>query len=94
MLLLFIRESYISTLPPKVLPRNLAAASAFLEFFSGQQINKTLVDWEAQIPSVNTGAFSAEAQSALLAVTPNILNGSDLDTELAAAEEQFNQTIQ
>ena len=42
----------------------------------------------------NTGAFSAEAQSALLAVTPNILNGSDLDTELAAAEEQFNQTIQ
>ena len=41
-----------------------------------------------------TGAFSAEAQSALLAVTPNILNGSDLDTELAAAEEQFNQTIQ
>ena len=59
-----------------------------------RQINKTLVEWEAQIPSVNTGAFSAEAQSALLAVTPNILNGSDLDTELAAAEEQFNQTIQ
>ena len=57
-------------------------------------LGKTLVEWEAQIPSVNTGAFSAEAQSALLAVTPNILNGSDLDTELAAAEEQFNQTIQ
>ena len=70
------------------------AVEAASDFFSGQQINKTLVEWEAQIPSVNTGAFSAEAQSALLAVTPNILNGSDLDTELAAAEEQFNQTIQ
>ena len=70
------------------------AVEAASDFFSGQQINKTLVEWEALIPSVNTGAFSAEAQSALLAVTPNILNGSDLDTELAAAEEQFNQTIQ
>ena len=73
---------------------DIEAVNTESEFFSGQQINKTLVDWEAQIPSVNTGAFSAEAQSALLAVTPNILNGSDLDTELAAAEEQFNQTIQ
>lgn len=70
------------------------AVEATSDFFSGQQINKTLVEWEALIPSVNTGAFSAEAQSALLAVTPNILNGSNLDTELAAAEEQFNQTIQ
>ena len=68
---------------------DIEAVNTESEFFSGQQINKTLVDWEAQIPSVNTGAFSAEAQSALLAVTPNILNGSDLDTELAAAEEQF-----
>ena len=73
---------------------DIEAVNTESEFFSGQQINKTLVDWEAQIPSVNTGAFSAEAQSALLAVTPTILNGSDLDTELAAAEEQFNQTIQ
>lgn len=70
------------------------AVEATSDFFSGQQINKTLVEWEALIPSVNTGAFSAEAQSVLLAVTPNILNGSNLDTELAAAEEQFNQTIQ
>lgn len=64
------------------------------EFFSGQQINKTLVEWEALIPSVNTGAFSAEAQSALLAVTPNILNGSDIETELEAAAAQFDSMIQ
>lgn len=64
------------------------------EFFSGQQINKTLVEWEALIPAVNTGAFSAEAQSALLAVTPNILAGSDLATELEAAAVQFDSMIQ
>ena len=73
---------------------DVEALNAESEFFSGQQINKTLVDWEALIPAVNTGAFSAEAQSALLAVTPNILNGSDLDTELDAAAAQFDSMIQ
>lgn len=70
------------------------ALNAESEFFSGQQINKTLVEWEALIPAVNTGAFSAEAQSALLAVTPNILNGSDLASELEAAAVQFDSMIQ
>lgn len=77
------------------LPASEAAAlNAESEFFSNQQINKTLVEWEALIPAVNTGAFSAEAQSALLAVTPNILAGSDLDTELAAAAVQFDSMVQ
>ncbi|MDO5423454.1 MAG: extracellular solute-binding protein [Eubacteriales bacterium] len=70
------------------------ALDAESEYFSGQQINKTLVEWEAQIPSVNTGVYSAEAQSALLAVTPNILNGSDLATELESAAAQFNASVQ
>ena len=42
---------------------DIEAVNTESEFFSGQQINKTLVDWEAQIPSVNTGAFSAEARA-------------------------------
>lgn len=64
------------------------------EFFSGQQINKTLASWIDEIPEVNPGAYSAEAQSALLSVTPDILNGSDLETSLESAEEQFNATVQ
>lgn len=64
------------------------------EFYGGQQVNKDLATWMAEIPAVDTGAFSAEAQSALLAVTPQILEGADLTECLADAETQFEQLIQ
>ncbi|HJC92201.1 MAG TPA: extracellular solute-binding protein [Candidatus Mediterraneibacter excrementigallinarum] len=64
------------------------------EFFGGQQVNKLLADWMSKIPAVDTGAFSAEAQSALLGVTPSILEGGDLTENLQDAEQQFEQSIQ
>lgn len=64
------------------------------EFYGGQQINKDLAGWVEQIPAVNTGAFSAEAQAALLAVTPAYLAGGELDQCLADAATQFEQSIQ
>lgn len=63
------------------------------DFFGGQQVNKTLADWMSKIPAVDTGAFSAEAQAALTAVTPGILSGSDLNTSLKDAEKQFEQSV-
>ena len=73
---------------------DVEAYSTADEYFSGQQINKTLASWIGEIPAVDPGAYTSEAQSALLAVTPNILNGADLETELTTAEEQFNQMVQ
>lgn len=70
------------------------AYSATDEFFSGQTINQTLASWISDIPAVNPGAYTAEAQAALLAVTPDILSDKDLDTCLQSAQDQFNQTIQ
>ena len=64
------------------------------EFYGGQKVNADLANWLSQIPAVNTGAFSAEAQAALLAVTPNYLSGGDLDECLAEAATQFEQSIQ
>ena len=64
------------------------------DYFSGQEVNKILAGWIAEIPAVNPGAYTAEAQAALLAVTPEILNGGDIDSLLSTAEEQFNQSIQ
>lgn len=64
------------------------------EFYGGQQVNKDFAAWVEEIPAVNTGAFSAEAQAALLAVTPQYLAGGDLDTCLEQAEGQFEQSIQ
>ncbi len=73
---------------------NVPAYDTADEFFAGTKINQTLASWIFEIPAVNTGAYSAEAQAALLAVTPDILNGKDVDTCLAQAEEQFNQSTQ
>jgi lactose/L-arabinose transport system substrate-binding protein len=64
------------------------------EFYGGQQVNKDFAEWLAQIPAVDTGAFSSEAQAALLAVTPEYLAGGDLDTCLEEATTQFEQSIQ
>lgn len=64
------------------------------EYYGGQTVNADLVKWLSEIPAVNTGAFSAEAQAALLAVTPDILGGADLDASLQKASEQFEQSIQ
>lgn len=64
------------------------------EFYGGQTLNADLADWLSKIPAVNTGAFSAEAQAALLAITPDVLGGGDLESSLQKAEEQFAQSIQ
>jgi lactose/L-arabinose transport system substrate-binding protein len=63
-------------------------------FFSGQKVNEILSGWISEIPEVNPGAYSAEAQAALVSVTPDILAGADLTESLKKAEEQFNASIQ
>lgn len=73
---------------------NVPAYETTDEFFAGTKINQILASWISEIPAVNTGAYSSEAQAALLAVTPDILNGKDVDSCLAQAEEQFNQSTQ
>jgi lactose/L-arabinose transport system substrate-binding protein len=62
-------------------------------FYGGQTVNKDLADWASQIPSVNTGAYSAEAQSALSSVTPRILSGGDMSVLLAEAEKNFQSKM-
>ncbi|MFV0466590.1 MAG: ABC transporter substrate-binding protein [Lachnospiraceae bacterium] len=64
------------------------------EFFSNMKVNQTLSSWIPEIPAVNTGAYTAEAQAAILAVMPDILGGSEIDSSLQQAEDQFNQTVQ
>jgi lactose/L-arabinose transport system substrate-binding protein len=64
------------------------------EFFAGTKINQILASWISEIPAVNNGAYTSEAQAALLAVVPDLLNDKDIDTCLKQAEEQFNQTVQ
>ncbi len=63
-------------------------------FFSNMTLNTILAEWLAEIPTVNTGVYTAEAQAAILSVMPDILNGADIQTSLEVAENQFNQMTQ
>lgn len=63
------------------------------EFYGGQKVNRDLATWLSEVPEVNTGAYTAEAQAALLGVTPQILKGDDVSTNLKSAEKQFDQSI-
>lgn len=77
------------------LPANsVAAYGEAQEFYGGQKVNADLAAWASEIPAVNTGAFSAEAQAALIAITPKFLEGTDLAEWLKEATAQFEQTIQ
>lgn len=73
---------------------SVEAYSAGSDFYGGQTVNADLAQWLGKIPAVATGAFSAEAQSALLGVMPEYLAGGDLDTVLEEAAMQFEQLIQ
>ncbi|MEN8906864.1 MAG: extracellular solute-binding protein, partial [Clostridiales bacterium] len=61
------------------------------EFYGGQKLNSDLVSWLAEIPAVNVGAYSTEAQTALTGVTPQFLSGQKLDSCLKKAQEQYEQ---
>ena len=73
---------------------SVEAYSAGSDFYGGQTVNADLAQWLGKIPAVATGAFSAEAQSALLGVMPEYLAGGDLDTVLEEAAMQIEHLIQ
>ncbi|KAF1299398.1 hypothetical protein BAU15_01755 [Enterococcus sp. JM4C] len=63
------------------------------EFYGGQQLNRDLATWLSKVPEVNTGAYTAEAQTALLGVAPEIFKGGGITKNLSEAEKQFEQSI-
>lgn len=73
---------------------DVPAYSSAHAFYGGQMVNADFSSWLAEIPAINTGAFSIEAQNALLGVTPDILGGADLDACLESAAVQYDQSIQ
>lgn len=60
------------------------------EFFNGKTIFATLLEYGAQVPSNITGAFYYDAREAVGTAITNVLNGGEIDAELATAEETTN----
>lgn len=64
------------------------------EFFGGQAIYTDFANWMSEIPSVNYGMYTYEADSVIMGEFINILQGVDIDKALSNAEEQIKQQIQ
>lgn len=63
------------------------------EFYNNQPIFATIVEYTGKVPANITGAYYYDARSALGTAVTNYLNGGNLDSELATAEETINFTM-
>lgn len=64
------------------------------EFFGGQPVWQNFSTWLSQIPSVNYGIFTEEADAAVVAQIPAITGGGNIDEIIAAIDAQVRQQIQ
>lgn len=57
------------------------------EFFQGQTIYTMITDYASKTPGVTLGVYFAETNDALGVALNNVIDGADIDTELANAEK-------
>lgn len=70
------------------------AYSSTDDYFSGQPVWQNFSDWLVQIPGVNYGIFTGEADSAVLAQIPALADGGNVDEIIQAIDAQVRQQIQ
>jgi lactose/L-arabinose transport system substrate-binding protein len=63
-------------------------------FFGGQAVWQDFSDWQAKIPGVDYGVFTAEVDSAVVAQLPAIVQGGSVDAALQAINDQATQQMQ
>jgi len=64
------------------------------EFFNGQAIYADFSTWMAEIPAINVGMYTYEAEAIVINAFNEVLNGGDIDAALKSAEEQVILQIQ
>ncbi len=64
------------------------------DFFGGQPVWQNFTTWLGQIPSVNYGIFTNEADAAVVAQIPAITGGGNIDEIIANIDAQVRQLTQ
>ena len=64
------------------------------EYFGGQAVWQSFSDWLKEIPGVNYGVFTNEADAAVAAHLPTLAQGGSVDEAIAAIDAQIRQQIQ
>lgn len=78
--------SAIATYAPAKEAENYQAVNEFM----GTPVFATIVEFGTKVPSNITGAFYYDATNAMATAITNYINGADLDSELANAEDTVN----
>lgn len=63
------------------------------DYFGGQAVWQNFSDWLAQIPAVNYGIFTNEADAAVAAQLPALAAGGSVDEAIAAIDAQITSQI-
>ena len=63
-------------------------------FFGGQPVWQNFSDWQAKIPAVDYGTFTAEVDAAVVAQLPTIAKGGSVDDAIKAIDAQATQQMQ
>ena len=78
--------SAIATFAPAKEAPNYTAVNEFM----GTPVFATIVEYGMSVPSNITGAYYYDARNAMATAITNYINGADLDSELAQAEDTVN----
>ena len=74
--------------------RDGAAYSSADDFFGGDKIWQSFSNWLGQVPAVNYGTFTNEADAAVSAQLPALAGGASVDDAIKAIDEQVRTQIQ
>jgi len=74
--------------------RNGDAYSSADDFFGGDKIWQSFSNWLGQVPAVNYGTFTNEADAAVSAQLPALASGGSVDDAIKAIDEQVKTQIQ
>jgi lactose/L-arabinose transport system substrate-binding protein len=70
------------------------AYSAEDSFFAGQKVYADMSKWMQEIPALNYGLYTYEADAAIFANMPSVYDGGSIDDALKNAEDQVKSQIQ
>ena len=64
------------------------------EFFGGQKVFQDPQKYMMEIPSIDYGSYTYEADAAIAAILPSVYTGGDIDALLKDAQAQLESSIQ
>lgn len=65
-----------------------------IPYFGNEKIYADFSNWSAQIPAINYGMYTYEADSAVSSIIPSVIQGASIDKALSDVEKQIKYQIQ